>query len=145
MCITEITSQIAPAGTLHAQPVHSHVSFEVTYAGTSTFLGGFIHFIALLTGSHGSHLPLPSRCASASCLRPASHDTQWLRPGAAAAAAGLDVELYDGLGLVPPYDQDVDREGEPAEVARLRTAIASADAILFATPEYNGSLPGVLK
>jgi chromate reductase len=66
---------------------------------------------------------------------------------AAAEAAGPDVEfaLYDGLKEVPPYDEDDDVHPRPESVARLDAAIASADAVLFATPEYNASIPGQLK
>jgi chromate reductase, NAD(P)H dehydrogenase (quinone) len=56
-----------------------------------------------------------------------------------------DLELWDGLKEVPPYDEDDDREPAPAPVARLRAVIAGADAILIATPEYNSSIPGQLK
>ena len=49
------------------------------------------------------------------------------------------------LKAVPAYDQDDDHEGAGPEVVALRAAIADADALLFATPEYNGSVPGVLK
>src|SRR5947207_12973689 len=78
-------------------------------------------------------------------LRRDSHNTNLLR--AAAEAAGPDVELdvYDGLKEVPPYDEDDDVHPRPASVARLNAAIANADAVLFATPEYNASIPGHLK
>jgi chromate reductase len=76
-------------------------------------------------------------------LRRDSHNTSLLR--AAAEAAGSDVELYDGLKEVPPYDEDDDVHPRPASVARLNAAIANADAVLFATPEYNASIPGQLK
>src|SRR5437016_13563524 len=78
-------------------------------------------------------------------LRRDSHNTSLLR--AAAETAGLDVELelYDGLKEVPPYDEDDDVHPRPASVARLNAAIASADGVLFATPEYNASIPGQLK
>ena len=46
---------------------------------------------------------------------------------------------------MPPYDEDDDREPAPEAVARLRAAIAGADALLVATPEYNHSIPGQLK
>jgi chromate reductase len=49
------------------------------------------------------------------------------------------------LREVPPYDADDDVEPAPAAGRRLRDAIASADAVRFATPEYNSSFPGVLK
>jgi chromate reductase, NAD(P)H dehydrogenase (quinone) len=78
-------------------------------------------------------------------LRRDSHNTSLLR--AAAEATGLDVELelYDGLKEIPPYDEDDDVHPRPASVARLTSAIADADAVLFATPEYNASIPGQLK
>ena len=49
------------------------------------------------------------------------------------------------LKAIPPYDEDDDVEPAPAAVAALRAAIAGADAVLIATPEYNASIPGVLK
>ena len=57
----------------------------------------------------------------------------------------VDLELFDGLADVPPYDEDLDVEPTPAAVARFRDALAAADAVLFATPEYNSSIPGQLK
>jgi chromate reductase len=53
--------------------------------------------------------------------------------------------MFDGLREVPPYDADDDIDPAPAAVQRLRDAIADADAVLIATPEYNSSLPGQLK
>src|SRR5262249_59134395 len=55
------------------------------------------------------------------------------------------LELWDGLREVPPYDQDDDVEPTPPAVAALRAAVASADAVLISTPEYNSSIPGALK
>lgn len=46
---------------------------------------------------------------------------------------------------IPPYDEDEDGERAPASVAALRAAISEADGLLFATPEYNSSIPGALK
>src|SRR3954454_6172198 len=57
----------------------------------------------------------------------------------------VDLELFDGLADVPPYDEDDDVDPAPAAVARFRDAIAGADAVLFSTPEYNSSIPGQLK
>jgi chromate reductase len=59
----------------------------------------------------------------------------------------VEVELFDPalIAELPIYDQDLDDDGAPASVERLREAWADADAILFATPEYNGSVPGGLK
>jgi chromate reductase len=56
-----------------------------------------------------------------------------------------ELELYDGLKAIPPYDEDDDVTPAPAAVADFRDALAGADAILFSTPEYNSSIPGVLK
>ena len=78
-------------------------------------------------------------------LRAASHNTALLRAAAELAPEGVEVELYDGLDRLPPYNEDHDTDDPPAEVARVRQAIASADAILFSTPEYNGTLPGQIK
>lgn len=57
----------------------------------------------------------------------------------------LELELWDGLREIPPYDEDDDVEPAPPAVARMRAAVAGADAIVFATPEYNASVPGQLK
>jgi chromate reductase len=81
----------------------------------------------------------------AGSLRAASYNRQLLCATAAALPAGLVLELFDGLGDVPPYDEDADAEPPHGAVARLRSAIADADAILIATPEYNASIPGQLK
>jgi chromate reductase, NAD(P)H dehydrogenase (quinone) len=78
-------------------------------------------------------------------LRRDSHNTGLLRAAAEAAGQDVEVELYDGLKEVPPYDEDNDAHSRPASVARLNAAIADADAVLFATPEYNASIPGQLK
>jgi chromate reductase len=78
-------------------------------------------------------------------LRAASHNTALLRAAAELAPEGVDVELYDGLELLPPYNEDQDTDAPAPEVARLREAIGSADAVLIATPEYNGTMPGHLK
>ena len=78
-------------------------------------------------------------------VRRDSHNARLLRYVAERAPAGVEVELWDGLKSIPPYDEDDDGDIPPAPVAALRVAIAEADALLFATPEYNGSVPGVLK
>ena len=78
-------------------------------------------------------------------LRRDSHNTQLLRAAVEAAPEGVEVELWEGLRDVPLYDQDLDTADEIESVRRLREAWGSADAILFSTPEYNGSVPGVLK
>ncbi len=79
-------------------------------------------------------------------LRRDSHNSTLLRAaGEIAEERGSEFEVFDGLKAIPPYDEDDDVGLGPASVARLRRAIAGADAVLFATPEYNSSIPGVLK
>ena len=80
-------------------------------------------------------------------LRAGSHNTALLRAAVEAAPGAVEVELFDPSGIadLPLYNHDLEVAGVPEPVARLREAWASADAILFATPEYNGSVPGGLK
>jgi chromate reductase len=77
--------------------------------------------------------------------RAGSLNTCLLHAAAEAAPEGVELELWDGIGELPIYDQDLEEEEVPASVRRLREEWAAADAILFATPEYNGSVPGGLK
>jgi chromate reductase, NAD(P)H dehydrogenase (quinone) len=81
----------------------------------------------------------------AGSLRADSHNVRLLRAAAETLPPGVTLELWDGLRDVPLYDEDVDKAGTPDGVAALREAIADADAILISTPEYNASIPGVLK
>ena len=78
-------------------------------------------------------------------LRAGSYNTNLLRAAAEAAPAGVELVVWEGLREIPPYDADLDVEPAPEAVRRLREAIAGADAVLFATPEYNASVPGQLK
>jgi chromate reductase, NAD(P)H dehydrogenase (quinone) len=78
-------------------------------------------------------------------FRTDSHNTRLLRAAARALPPGVEFELFDGLRDVPPYCEDGDTDPAPDTVARLRRKIAEADALLIATPEYNASIPGVLK
>lgn len=78
-------------------------------------------------------------------LREGSHNASLLRAAAKALLPAVELELYDGLRELPPYDADHDVEPPPPAVAKLRAAIAGADGLLIATPEFNGSIPGVLK
>jgi chromate reductase len=78
-------------------------------------------------------------------LRRGSHNTALLRAAAAYAPEGVDVELFEGLERIPPYNEDHDTDDVPTEVARLREEIGAVDAVLFSTPEYNGTMPGQLK
>ena len=65
--------------------------------------------------------------------------------GGDTAAAGVSLDVYDELREIPPYDADLEVEPADPAVLRFREAIARADGVLIATPEYNGSIPGVLK
>jgi chromate reductase, NAD(P)H dehydrogenase (quinone) len=78
-------------------------------------------------------------------LREDSFNTSLLRAALEAAPEGVELELWEGIGELPFYDQDLEGDGVPESVRRLREDWAAADAILFATPEYNGSVPGGLK
>jgi chromate reductase len=80
-------------------------------------------------------------------LRRDSLNTRLLRAAADLAPSGVEVELLDPSVLkeLPIYDQDDDTDTPPVAARRLRGSIRLADAILIATPEYNGSIPGVLK
>jgi chromate reductase len=77
-------------------------------------------------------------------LRRESHNTTLLRAAAELLPPGVELVLYDELKAIPPYDDD--ERHDPAEpVIRLRRAIEDADGVLVSTPEYNHSIPGVLK
>lgn len=78
-------------------------------------------------------------------LRRDSYNRGLLLEAAEYLPPGTELELYDGLGRLPHYDQDDDTELVHPEVQALRDAIAGADAVLIATPEYNSSVPGALK
>jgi chromate reductase len=77
-------------------------------------------------------------------LRRDSHNTELLRAAATLLPSGVEFELYDGLRDIPPYDEDEDNS-QVAAVTDLKERIAASDAVLFATPEYNHSIPGHLK
>ena len=78
-------------------------------------------------------------------LRRESHNTKLLRAASEVLPQSALLEFFDGLADVPPYNEDDDVDPAPPAVQRLRAAIAGADAVLIATPEYNASIPGVLK
>lgn len=80
-------------------------------------------------------------------LRAGSNNTTLLRTAATHAPEGVSVEVLDPAELkaLPPYDQDDDTDTPPAAAASLRAKIQAADALLVATPEYNGSIPGQIK
>ncbi|MGH2894544.1 MAG: NADPH-dependent FMN reductase [Solirubrobacteraceae bacterium] len=77
-------------------------------------------------------------------LRAASYNTALLRAAAHVAPDTVTLDIYDRLELLPPYNEDRE-DAPPAEVERLRAEIERADAVLFATPEYNTTIPGQVK
>jgi chromate reductase len=77
-------------------------------------------------------------------LRRESYNSLLLENVRELVADDVELEVFDGLKVVPPFDEDDEADPAPA-VERLRDAIADADAVLFATPEYNSSIPGQLK
>jgi chromate reductase, NAD(P)H dehydrogenase (quinone) len=78
-------------------------------------------------------------------LRRESHNTKLLRAAEELLPPEAGLVVFDRLEDVPPYNEDRDAERAPAGAEQLREAIEGADAVLFATPEYNGSVPGQLK
>ncbi|WP_433245804.1 NADPH-dependent FMN reductase [Streptosporangium sp. CA-135522] len=79
-------------------------------------------------------------------LRAASHNTFLLRAAQKVNPGGLDIEIYDSLRDIPPYDLDLDTpQDRPPIVRDLRRRISEADGLLIATPEFNYSIPGTLK
>ena len=78
-------------------------------------------------------------------LRAASVNRQLAELAAETAPDGVTLELFDRLGELPFYNEDVDGDDVAEAVQALRLAATQADATLVVTPEYNGSIPGVLK
>ena len=78
-------------------------------------------------------------------LRRDSYNHALLREAARRLPAGVELVEFERLAEIPPYDADLEAETTPPAVAELRQAMRDADAILVATPEYNHSIPGVLK
>lgn len=79
-------------------------------------------------------------------LRRASHNLALLRAARQLAPPGVNIEVYDRLADIPVFNQDLETdEGGPDSVRHLRAAVASAEALLISTPEYNQSVPGAVK
>src|SRR6202045_563482 len=77
-------------------------------------------------------------------LRKDSYNMATLRAAIAQKPPGMTIEVAD-ISQIPPYNEDVRQQGFPPPVETLRRQIAAADALLFACPEYNYSMSGVLK
>jgi chromate reductase, NAD(P)H dehydrogenase (quinone) len=75
--------------------------------------------------------------------RAGSTNSAFCATAAAAPPVGVTVRAYDGLTRLPHFNPD--DEGRHDAVAELRAAIAAADAVVFCTPEYAGTIPGALK
>lgn len=85
--------------------------------------------------------------ALAGSLRRGSFNGRLLQAAAECAPAGMTIGIYDGLAAIPLFNEDLEQATDhgPDQVRDLRRAIAAADGVLIATPEYNQSVPGVLK
>jgi chromate reductase len=78
-------------------------------------------------------------------LRRDSNNTALLRALREEAPEGVEIEVWDGLKAIPPYDADDDIVPGPEPVEAFRSLIREVDAVFFAVPEYNSSVPGALK
>ena len=82
--------------------------------------------------------------AFAGSLRAGSYNRALLRSAIETAPEGMTIEIVD-IAAIPLYDADLEAVGMPEPVAALKRAIAAADGLLIATPEYNHGVPGVTK
>ena len=80
----------------------------------------------------------------AGSLRQKSHNKNLLRAAETVLPDGMTLEIFDLIDI-PLFNQDVEVEGIPESVMAFRDAMKAADALLISTPEYNWSIPGVLK
>jgi chromate reductase, NAD(P)H dehydrogenase (quinone) len=79
----------------------------------------------------------------AGSIREGSYNRGALRAAVELAPEGVEIEMFD-IGPIPPFNQDED-QAPPEIITEFKRKIREADAIIFATPEYNYSIPGVLK
>lgn len=97
------------------------------------------------------HSPIAARelriLAIAGSLRRASFNRRLLDAAKSLAPDGMRMDIYPALASIPLFDEDLEAKtgGGPDAVRGLRAAVARADGLLIATPEYNQSIPGVLK
>lgn len=79
-------------------------------------------------------------------LRAGSINRRLAEAAVQTAPDGVEIAIYEGLAEIPFYNEDLDVPGSvPVQAQALREAVAAADGILLVTPEYNGTLPAVLK
>lgn len=81
----------------------------------------------------------------AGSLRRGSLNRALLKAARDRAPEGLQIDVFEGLGAIPLYNEDLRQAEEPAAVRDLKQKMAAADGLLIATPEYNYGVPGVLK
>lgn len=81
----------------------------------------------------------------AGSLRKSSYNRALLVALGESLPPGVQLELFDGLGALPLFDADLPLDPQPAAVVALKAALTGADGLVIATPEYNYSIPGVLK
>jgi chromate reductase len=84
-------------------------------------------------------------CGIAGSLRADSYNRALLRAAVELAPPGLQLRVFDRVGNLPLFDQDVEADGDPEPVAALKRAILESAALLIASPEYSRSVTGVLK
>lgn len=89
-------------------------------------------------------LPTTRILAISGSLRSASLNTTLLRAATCLAPAGMQIELFDGLGTLPLFNPDIEASDPPA-VAHFRTRLLAADGLLIASPEYAHGITGVMK
>jgi len=81
--------------------------------------------------------------AVAGSLRQGSYNRGLLPSAQELAPESVEVQFFD-IGQLPFFNEDVEASGDPEPVRRFKDAIAASNAVLIATPEYNGAVPGVL-
>lgn len=84
-------------------------------------------------------------CGISGSLRAGSYNTMLLRAAGELAPAGMEIRPFERLAEIPHYDGDLEARGTPGPVAELKRAVREAAAVVVCTPEYNWSIPGVLK
>lgn len=93
----------------------------------------------------GREEPVLRLAGMSGSLRGASFNSALLREACALVPPDAQLAIYDGLAALPHYNEDLRKDGDPAPVADMRAFFAGADGIVIACPEYNRSMPGVLK
>lgn len=94
---------------------------------------------------HDAGSNLPNVLALSGSLRRDSYNRRLLSSARAHACDAFSISIYDDLSTVPMFNEDLEADGGPSGVRRLGAAIARADALLIATPEYNQGMPGLVK